>query len=780
MIIQNPKFKTRNPKLLPRIFSIICILICIAFINSNLFSQSVQGYVLDKETNEPVRYANISIKNTATGTTTDNNGYFEIITKNTDASIIISHINYHKQTVLMNDALLSDGFTIYLEPKAVQITDVVVSAGLYEQSLDKITRSVGVISHPQLINKMNSNMIDILSSVPGFTQVWEYHSPIILRGLNSNRIVIMKDGNRRIGTFPGGYFAQDMNIYDAQRIEIIKGPGSVIYGSGAISGIINVISNQPFGEDKTRVKLISGYGSNNNEFLEMAKVCYKKKNFGISVNGKYRKTGNMIYGDGETAANSNVEDHDIAINTGYRISNKHTFLLNANYHYGDWGKPRGFNGPTKAFTKIRNKEENIHTDFSYSYTPGSFIESVNLSAYYDDGWRDYYKYKYSEVSGKLSSLDLVHYKSNYGGARFYSVLAFAPDNKLTIGADGYIFRLDNPTDVFDYYNDTEGIVEGYTDAGQQNYGVFINNEWQTTEKLRLVAGIRFDVAEVEEGESSDTIQRNENRNAVSGNFGMVFSPRKNIHLSFNAGRAFRMPTAEELFTTVISCKGTKVGNPDLEPEYSWNFDLGCRGVAAQNRFKYDIALFYNLMDDFINEAPDAENEDIDFSYTNTDAVIWGGEVSAYYRFNNVFKASNSLFAGAGASYVYGIDLPADDPDEPLFGIPPFKTTAGLNYKGTVNKNWLTGYSIKCEVEYAAAQNRIASVPEGTDGGPWGYEVSDAHTIFNISAALNSNTMTTCPKLRLIVNNVFNLDYQPFGSYIPAMGRNIKILLSLNF
>ncbi|MCD6354828.1 MAG: TonB-dependent receptor, partial [Prolixibacteraceae bacterium] len=693
--------------------------------------------------------------------------------------IIVSHINYYKKEIIINDSLLSKNLEIYLQPKAIQLSDVVISAGLYEQALEKLTTPANLITHREIVDNMNSNMIDMVATTPGFTQVWEYHSPIILRGLNSNRLIIMKDGNRRIGTFPGGYFGQDMNIYDTKKVEIIKGPASVIYGSGAISGIINVISNEPFGDNKNSIQLHSGYGSNNNEFLEMIKLCHKKEKYGISINGKYRKTDNMMYGSGEIAENSNVEDRDIAVNTGYKFSDKHKIILNANYHYGDWGKPRGFNGPTKRFTEIRNEEENLHTDIAYTYSPKKFVESVNLNLYYDNGWRDYYQYKYSTVSGKLSTLDLVHYKDDYGGGRFFTILNVAKNNKITTGVDGYIFRLDNPTDVFDYYNNTQGQIEGYTNAGQQNIGMFINDEWDISKKLRFVSGIRYDIAQVVEGQNIENTERTENRNALSGNAGMVYSLNDNTHFSFNAGRAFRMPTTEELFTKIISCKGIKVGNPDLLPEYSWNFDVGFRGFAINEKLKYDFSLFYNLLEGFINEAPVANNPDVDFTYKNTDAKLMGGEMSASYRFVNVLAPSNTLNLGLGAAYVYGIDLSGEN-YEPLFGMPPFKTTGELNYRGLINKKWITGYTLKFETEYAATQNRIASIPEGTEGGPWGYIPSDPHTVFNFSLGLNSNSLPGYPKLRFIMKNILDTDYQPFGSYIPAMGRNFKLLLSFQF
>jgi len=70
---------------------------------------------------------------------------------------------------------------------------------------------------------------------------------------------------------------QDINVYDNQKIEIVKGPGSVIYGSGAISGIINLVSAEPFGSNSNSIQLSSGYGSNNNEFLELMKLCHKRE-----------------------------------------------------------------------------------------------------------------------------------------------------------------------------------------------------------------------------------------------------------------------------------------------------------------------------------------------------------------------------------------------------------------------------------------------------------------------------------------------------------------------
>jgi len=194
---------------------------------------------------------------------------------------------------------------------------------------------------------------------------------------------------------------------------------------------------------------------------------------------------------------------------------------------------------------------------------------------------------------------------------------------------------------------------------------------------------------------------------------------------------------------------------------------------------YDLALFYNLLEDFINEAPAENNPDIDFSYKNTNAKIYGGEISISHQFDNVLLSSNILNLGFGGSYVYGLDL-SEKSDAPLFGMPPIKASFNLAYKGFLNANILSGYIFKFEAEYAAAQNRVASIPDGTEGGPWGYLPSESHLILNFSLGLNSNNLPGYPRLRFIINNLFNSNYQPFGSYIPAIGRNIKTIVSFNF
>lgn len=739
----------------------------------------ISGHVIDATTGKPVQSASVSVIGTPKGVSTDSTGQFSLSfeMEQLPSKLVISHISYFRQeiTIVPNDK--KNGISVSLEPKDQKLNEVVISATLTQREAYRTSLPVDIVLSREVQERFSSNIVDVLSRTPGFAQVWEYHSPLLLRGMNSNRVLVIKDGARRIGTFPGGYFGQDMDIYDAGKIEVVKGPGSVIYGSGAISGIINVISPELIGEKTNTTKLLAGYGSNNNEGLGNISFCAKNEKSGIRIHGKWRKTGDYYYGDGSLAENSDVEDRDLSLKTALALTASQKVTLDADYHYGNWGKPRGFNGPEKYFTEIRNVENGGHTALSYSFAPkNKILRTIKANVYYDAGSRDYYQYKHSTVTGKKTSLDLVHYKDKYGGGQVYSQLNLSVNNLLTVGVDGYMFRIDSPTDYIDYYNNTSGSSEGYSGAGQQCAGIFANDEWIFSEKLNLVAGIRYDEALVTEGETTGEAGRDITRRAVSGSVGTVFSPAENNHLSLNIGRAFRMPITEELFTQTVSCKGIKKGNPALEPEFSWNFDAGFRGTSTNKETTWDLALFYNLIDNYICESPDTVNEDVDFTYKNNDALLWGGELSLSHRLDAVFSPGDNLFAGFAASYVYGIDKSVDEPDAPLFGIPPFNFLADLKYQGICNRNFITGYFVKVESEYAAAQNRVASVPEGTDGGPWGYITSNAHLVFHLSLGLNSNSLPGKPKVRLIAKNLLNTDYKPFGSYIPAMGRNVKILI----
>jgi hemoglobin/transferrin/lactoferrin receptor protein len=763
----------------------VLMLLTAAFANA----MTLNGRVVDGKTNKGIGGVNIFQEDTNTGTASAVDGSFTLEVSSDRAAIIcFQHIAYQMRKVKLpenNDA----PWIVALYPAVIPASfRVVVTADRSARKKMDIARPSEIVTHESMTDKMASNLTDALERTPGFTQIWEYHSPLLLRGMNSKRLIVLLDGDRRVGTFPGGFMGQDMNIYGADKIEVIRGPGSVMYGSGAISGVINVIGADPFRYQGFNIRLHSGYGSNNNEILELVNLSWAGDNIAFSLDGKWRDTDYFYYGDDIKAENSRVEDKDVGINAVWHLSERQELGAVFNYHWGGpWEKPLGFNGPTKSFTEVENEEWRSHSALKYSFHSVGIFDEISLSVFYDHGRRDYYNYKHQQFSdgrlGKRNSLELVKYEDKYGGGHLFGHIKTGENNKVTLGADGYMFRLWSPKEIYNYYYNTFGTARQVEGAGVTTFGLFAQDEWKISGGLTVIAGLRFDAAEVLEGDHpvSGFSERNEQRSALSGNFGLVKKVSDHTRLSANIGRAFRMPTAEEMFSETTSCKGIKKGNPDLQPEYSWNIDLGWRGYV--NGLEFDVALFANFLHDYINEVKVGTPPEDYFTFNNVKARITGAELSLIHQFKNVFGwIGKSLIPQIIVEYAYGEDVTGKDSyfdnGEALHGIPPLQLKTALRYAAyRTSGTFLYNYHAEISLDYATAQDRIPEVPDALRG-PWGYVQSEAYTLFGCSAGISFYTMPFSPRLTVKVSNVLDKYYKPYGSYIPGMGRNIKMMLRL--
>ncbi len=762
---------------------VLIMLLTAAFANA----LTLNGRVVDVKTKEGISGVNIFLEGTNTGTASAEDGSFTLKLNSDQPGIInFQHIAYQLRRIKLpeNENI---PWIVTLYPAVIPASfQVVVTADRSARKKMDVARPSEIVTHENMTDNMASNLTDALDRTPGFTQVSDYHSPLLLRGMNSERLIVLLDGDRRVGTFPGGFMGQEMNIYGADKIEVIRGPGSVMYGSGAISGVINIIGADPFQHPGLNVRLNSGYGSNNNEILQLVDVSWAGDELAFSVHGKWRDTNYLHYGDNIKAENSRVEDKDLNINAVWRLSDKHRLGAVFNYHQGGpWEKPLGFNGPTKSFTEVENEEWRSHSALKYTAQSIGIFDEIALSVFYDQGRRDYYNYKHQQFSdgtlGKRNSLELVKYDDKYGGGHILGRIRTGENNKITLGADGYVFRLWSPAEIYDYYYNTFGTKRQAEGAGVNTLGLFAQDDWKINAGLTAIAGLRFDVAEVIEGDHplAGFSERNEQRSAFSGNIGLVKKVSENTRLSVNIGRAFRMPTAEEMFSETISCKGIKRGNPDLKPEYGWNFDLGWRGAIAD--LEFDAALFANFLQDYINEVKAGAPPDDYFTSNNVKARISGAELSLQRRFKHIFGwIGHSLIPQLIVEYAFGEDITGKDSwferGEALHGIPPFQVKTALRYAAyRTSGSFLYNYHAEINLDYAAEQDRIPDVPAAMRG-PWGFVQSEAYTLLGCSAGISFYTLPFSPRLTVKATNLLDKNYKPYGSYVPGMGRNIKFMV----
>ncbi len=740
----------------------------------------ITGTVYNAQTNQPVSGVELYFAHSDIKTESNRNGHFKLEVKLVGGKgagyLIIYHPAFKKEVIKLRPRGTYKDLEIFLIPVAQM--KVVVTATRNEKQVMDIPAASYVMERDEVTEEIASNLTDLLDKTPGFTQIWEYHSPLVMRGLNSKRLVVLKNGNRCIGSFPGGFMGQALNVYNVERIEIIRGPASVMYGTGAIAGVINIISPDPFKIRGFRTRLEGGFGSNNLERIGLAGFSWASSKLACMVTGKWRKADEYKFGDRTTARFSWFEDKDIAAHAGWKLNDNHTFLLDFDMHFGGpWGKPEGFNN--KENLKVFNEEESWHIAPSYTIEDIGLLNKLSISLYYDSNHRDYHKCKLTETD-MISSEEIVEYEYPYGGGSIYASLAPLENLLVSVGLDGYAFRISSPSTEYDYIKDITTEKPGVKNAGITSGGIFSQVEWDTIpEELSFIAGLRYDIAAVTEGDNpaeEGEKTREEQRDAVSGNVGVIWHPIEMTSLTFNAGRAFRMPNAAEMFTKTVSCIGIKEGNPDIEPEYSWNFDLGFRGNIKS--LDFDVSLFMIFLDDLIAlELIEDEDTDTDYyTYTNVSkARILGGEASVSYLFH--IGKGHHVVPRFSAVYTYGADVSGKnflDSGGPIHGIPPLRLRGSLRY--VANFGQLARFFLETEVDHSFEQDRV---PEDCSNS-WGSEPSDAYTLFGLASGLGFPNIPGKPSINLRIKNLLDEDYKPFGSYIPGMGINMKFLVQLNF
>ena len=742
--------------------------------------QIIRGMVIDQKDKEPVPSVYVSDINTGETTVSDENGRFQIIRKGEkEVMLAFSHLCYKKQVCPVKYFIADTVIQVQLCYKVTELNGVDIMAPAIKQVL---TQSYSQTNIDEMVieEKIATALIDVLEQVPGITKRGEYHSPLAMRGLGGKRLLVTKDGNRRMGNFPGGFMGQGVNIYDLAKVEVIKGPASVKYGPGAITGIINMESKSPFLQPGIHGRTMVSYGANNQEQTVMASVNHATLDHALSFSARYRNAGDFFYGKGIEAENSNYRDKDFRIS--YTWENDYSFLLNAESELhlgGPWGRPVDFNGTNQM--RMYNPNDNIwHTSVTARWKPGQMLKQAELSCYYDREYREQIKDSYDTGSGLLSYREDVQYRNQYGGWRGLAILLPAHRLQLSVGTDGVLFRIDSPTEYTDYF--LNSIIKNRVarNSGVFLGGAFAEAEYQTSDnRFKFKAGLRSDYSLINEGDVHDTTfiaGRTSNVFSWNATSGVVFSNTGNVYYSLQIARSSRMPDATEMFIMSSNTDGVVYGNPDLTPEYGLNIDCGVRGNIGW--LSFDCSLFSNFLHDFISLEYwiNSGKKGINYTYYNIDrARISGAELSVGVKCPHFFHPDNVLNYGGIFVYTQGDKL-TDAPDwfskgDPLRAIPPFNLSQEVTFRRLVSSS--LSFYFGGDVRYYATQNRIAPSSEG------GY-VSLSYCLFGASVGITYRRASYKWELKLKGDNLVDNKYHPFETLVYGMGRNVKVMLSMSF
>ncbi len=741
-----------------------------------IFSHEAQGsgFISGMITNaegDPVPFATVALPD-GHGAMCDSEGTFTIGTGSLSfpVTLLVSAINYESKEFIINSE--EEMISISLDEKSYKLEDIEVVSRKSLEARSNV--STITLTKTTIEEQMPIHAGELLGKRAGFSAKSGYQVPIVLRGLSGKRLLVLRNGNRRFSSYPAGFMSHTINVYELERIEVEKGAASVIYGAGAIAGIVNLIDKSPFEKRGLTGKVISGFSTNNNERSILTSLGWSGNKLAVQGSFRYRKADDFKYPDGTIAENSFYEDKDLSLKTGYKANENHQFNFSADIHLGDpWGKPKGFSG-TDYMLATTNIENSTNLLLNHTFNNSGVFQKSDLSIYYSKDRRELEKRFFTAATYELSFQEITNYSDYYYGAKWLGKLKLSEPLYLQTGAEFYSFHFSSPTESNDYIQNLSFRNRISIDARSYVYGIFTEASLDLSEKVKMTAGIRFDVDDVFEGEVFDLDQEEENEthvSALSGTLAVRVHLSESSTLKVNLARSFRMPETTELFADSYTSRGILYGNTDLKPEYcnslDFNLDTKLEGLEIE------LSPFVWIMEDMISKEELHGQPGTNFQYINIGKTrLWGGELTLTAPFRSVALDEDELSFTAACSYLNGTDVTDSEnvfsSGDALDYIPPFNLKSKLSYHSPRSKDIVVNAML--DATYYAYQSRQPE--EGAYATP-------AYTVVGCSLGVTANHWKSRPSLRVVASNLLNEEYQTYQSYLLAEGRTIRFFLTLN-
>lgn len=658
--------------------------------------------------------------------------------------------------------VLTNDSTVFSE-RTVNIGEVIVSGFRFDRKVKDLPVPISVIRYFDYQKQSSLTLSNALDKEPGISMgsdgIWATN--INIRGLSENRLVTLIDGSR-VETATDLTASMSMiDVWEIDRVEVIKGAQSSLYGTGAMGGIVNIItkdghfSDKPYLEGSTG----SGFSTANSFFSGHGEVKAGSKKWYLRLGGTYGNADDVRTPEGEMP-NSQFSYNNITTRLGYKPFKNHTLGLQyQHYQASDVGIPGGdaFPGPSEAtYTDIGRYLLSANYEI---LNIGEKLNSVKFNYFNQDIDRNVSVIPNTVTETVLpngntqrTTPDLMTPDGRHltNGGQVQTTWKLSDNNTFIAGADIWSRKLTTDrikyitVDILNPSGDiikTNIIERGETPIPESTFtssGIFFQDEASLYGgKFKVITGGRIDgvLVKNKEGYDVDYIIMNGVENSSparritfeegveesiswSANAGLLFKAAGSTDLSLNIARSFRSPSLEERFKYIDLGNYVRLGDPSLKPESGLSAGLGIRKWGRDVNFRTDF--FINRLSNMIVEAPG------DFVYTTitgtditTDtlpalvnsnvskALLFGFDCQFEYNISGGFVVSGS------ASYTRGKDTEAG---EALPLIPPFKGRLGLRY--THQK----AGSLELSVTGVAKQERIAEGEQET-GGYFRYDLS---------------------------------------------------------
>lgn len=738
----------------------ITILLCLYLFTDISAQIKLSGTVTD-DNNKPLIGAAVYLPELSKGTVTNEKGAYTLINlPEGKHKIRFSFIGYGTriETVLLSND--SSQFNISLEETTIEAEEIVVSGG-YNSTQHENAVKIDVLQLENSGNAPSPSFMKQLTKIPGVNLISKGNGigkPVI-RGLSMDNVLVLNNGVRNENYQYSDHHPLGISEYGIEKVEVIKGPASLLYGSDAIGGVINFIREKPAQSGTTEgdynLQLFSnslGF-SNNLGIKSSSKSFFGGFRIGQKSNADYYQGGEVL------VPNTRFNELSVKANGGY-TGKAGIFKLSYDYNQEKIGLPE-----EEAVETIQNRGRK--NEIWYQQFNTHLLSSQNKM--FLDNFR-------LELNAALQSTELLHFagKDTLEIAMKLNTATYESKLYLPSGTTSeYIVGFQGMYQTNTNTRDADEIL--LPDATTVNSGLFALVQHTFYNKLRVQTGLRYDYKTIlsEEtgiaGEEGYRAALDKYYGSLSGSVGATFNISPELLIRANLAKAFRTPNLAELTSNGLHELRFEAGNSELKPQDTWEYDVSTH--LHFDNFTFDIAGFYNTIDNYIFIAPSADTTPEGYSvyrYSQSHAKLFGGEAGLHIhpQFTEWLhiQATFSNVTGKNENGTYLPFIPANS----------------LNFELKAEKKDVFFFSeafVLLENENAFAQNHPAPEEESTQ----------AYSIFNL--ATGGEIAVKYQKLSVVfsINNLLDTIYidhlstlKEAGYYNPGRDFSVSIKVPFGF
>ena len=585
------------------------------------------------------------------------------------------------------------------QAEAIELPEVhvigAVTATRTSRELDQISKAVTVLTQEHIESRNSRSVQELLEAVPGvsLSRAGGLGGQVVMRGFNSNtpRLLMLVDGDRFRGRNTLEYNLFDPN--QIERIEVIRGPSSTMYGPDAMVGVVNILTRRAKGNSSGPFRLVPRIRSleyNSVNHLRGTRGEFEVLGHGIDglVGVSWRQADDYRSPLGQIQ-NSAFEQFQADLRLGYSPVAGHRIEVIGKFADVESGRAGGIGG-APGVPLVRQREDPLRESFGKLAYQGRLealgLERVEASVYGRQLHSHLATDNRTQANRLIQSNNLVVGPTVIGG-KVFGVKPWS-QGTLTVGTDWFresrkgalaesvttnVNASGNVTSVA-----TSPLAQTSPDATQTNVGLFVHHDWDPSPKLTVSTGGRLDYirttsntnpvlapqlqAAYERGKESTELP-------LTGAIGLIYRAWDMLHFTANVGKAFRAPATIESFGSSRQGAGFNIPNPDLKSEEGVTYEVGTR--LRLPMVQANLTVFRSDYTNFIVRQPITFQGLPSFQNQNAGAARMQG-----VEFDAVWAIAPRWEVLTNAAYLHGTN---PDTDTPLSYVPPLNGLLGARY-----------------------------------------------------------------------------------------------------